>query len=641
LLAILRERRLAAGVCAAFTVLAVLAWGLRGPDQYRAEARLAIERGRLEVPFAANPAFEGEDLVLVYTQRDLLLSSAVLSDALSTGALRGSLANELAEDPVAALRRRIGVVVSRDSRVLTIQLTDEDPRRAERGLTAVIDAFLADQARRATERSRQSVEFLARQVEDAGAALDRARSEEEQFRLANKLFQDDAERSFATQRLTTLQGKLVVMREQIAALDTLLSNFTAAGDDIRALTAIEAVSRNPVVLEVQKQLIELENRQATLSGRYLDKHPKMVELNGQVESKRRQLVEAAGQVVRGLRSEREKLGAQLNELGQHIAREEAELDRYQQALVKLAGFTERTKSRENLHQQLLKRLGEETVASRLDRSEAVLADPPRAAPRPVSWSFTSLMPVALLVGLVGGVLGGLATHALDPRIRGPAGLARAASGPVLARLAVSTAAPPEDPTHPDLAPARRLRDGLLVRKPSGPSCVWLLVGAEPDSGAASAACQLAAALAAAGSRTLLVDANLHAPDQARRLGVSVERGFDLLLAGEPDIAPVPTGRRNLDLMAAEQPLANAAELLHSHCLREWLDHAREHYEHIVFDVPALSVGSDALIPASASDVILLVAAEGDRSATITSAVEALRPLAARIAGAVLTVPGRA
>ena len=202
MLLVLAERRVAALACGLVAVVLVLAVTLSGPAQYRAEARLAIERGRLEVSFAANPAFDGEDLVLVYTQRDLLLSSAVLSKALDSGALAGSAFADRADDPLAALRRRLSVVVNRDSRVLLVQLTAEDPRRAETGLASVIDAFLAEQGRRMAERSARAVESLSQQVGDARAALERARDTEEKWRVENRLFQNDAERSFTTQRLT-------------------------------------------------------------------------------------------------------------------------------------------------------------------------------------------------------------------------------------------------------------------------------------------------------------------------------------------------------------------------------------------------------------------------------------------------------
>ncbi len=616
--------------------LMVMVWGLSGPSLFRAEARMAIERGRLEVSFAANPAADGEDLVLVYTQRDLLLSSAVLSKALASGSFAGSAITELSDDPVTALRRQFNVVVNRDSRVLLLHFTDEDPRRAERGLGAIIDAFLGEQATRAADRSGRSVEFLASQVEDARVALNKTRDEEEQFRIANRIFQDNAERSFATQRLTTLQGKLVVSREQVSALTSLLARLdvAAAGNDPRALTASEAVARNPVVLEVQKQLIEVEGRRDALAGRYLAKHPRLIEVEAQVAAKREQLLTAARQVVRGLHAEHDKLSSQLVELQAHIVREEAELERYQQSLVRLEGLSERTRSRQTLYDQLLRRLGEESVASRLERSEAVLVDPPRAPPRPTSWTPMALLPVAVLAGLAAAVGGALAAHAFDHRLRGPAGLARASGLTVLGRLAVAAGAPPRDAVDTALAGARTLRDLLAVRRPALPCAVWLLAPAG-TADAAGAAAQLAIAFATASHRTLLVDADLRHPTLAVRLGSMPELGLTALLAGEPDIAPLATEWANLDFMAAAQPAANAAELLHSHCLPEWLTQVRTHYDHIVISVPPLAGSSDAMVVAPLADHVLLAATAGDELRLVRQASTTLGSLGERLAGAIL------
>lgn len=625
-----------AAVCGAIAFLLVMAWGLSGPSLYRAEARLAIERGRLEVSFAANPASDGEDLVLIYTQRDLLLSSAVLAKALASGTFAGSAATEIADDPVTALRRQFSVVVNRDSRVLLVQFTDEDPRRAERGLSAIIDAFLGEQARRAAERSGRAVEFLASQVEDARVALNKTRDEEEQFRIANRIFQNDADRSFATQRLTTLQGKLVVSREQVSALASLLARLdvAATGNDPRTLTASEAVARNPVVLEVQKQLIEIEGRRDALASRYLDRHPRLVEAEGQVTAKREQLLTAARQVVRGLHAEHDKLSSQLIELQAHIAREETELERYQQSLVRLEGLSERTRSRQALYDQLLRRLGEESVASRLERSEAVLVDPPRAPPRPTSWSAMALMPVAVIAALAAALGGALLSHTFDRHLRGPAGLARSTKLTVLGRLTVAGGAPPRDAVDPALVGARNLRDLLLVRRPNLPCSVWLIAPAS-SADAPGAAAQLAIAFAAASQRTLLVDADLRHPSLAHRLGLAPERGLTDLLAGEPDVAPAPTSWPNLDLIAAVQPAANASELLHSHCLPEWLAQIRSHYDHIVITVPAMDTASDAMVVAPLSDHAMVLASPGDPLAQVQHAAVSLAALGDRVAGAVL------
>ena len=422
------------------------------------------------------------------------------------------------------------------------------------------------------------------------------------------------------------------MREQLAALTNLLGRLdgAAANRDPLVLSAVEAVARNPVVLEVQKQLIELEAKRDALASRYLDLHPRLIEVEEQVTAKRTQLTTAANQVVRGLHAERDKLAAQLVETEQHIAREEAELNRYQKALLSLTGLSERTHSLQGLYDQLLRRLGEESVASRLDRTEAVLVDPPRSPPRPVSWSLLAVLPLALLAGVAAGLAGAVGAHLLDPMLRGPAGLGRVTGLTLLGRLPGGAPAPP-DPADPVRAEARRLRDTLLLRRPGGPCRIWLLAG---SGGCGDAAVQLATALAAAGGHTLLVDADLRLPTLATSLGAVCERGLDGILAGEPNIAPMPSGTANLDLIGAAHPTANAAELLYSHCLPEWLAHLRSQYEHVVLAAPGLDAASDALLLAAHADGVLLAGRAGESAAQARSAAGLLRPLGDRLVGAV-------
>ena len=122
----------------------------------------------------------------------------------------------------------------------------------------------------------------------------------------------------------------------------------------------------------------------------------------------------------------------------------------------------------------------------------------------------------------------------------------------------------------------------------------------------AAAVRLASSLAAAGFRTLLVDADMRCPGVATEMGVSGGADFAHLLAGEPDLAPAASGHANLDLMLSNAEIPNAGELLASHCLPEWIAHIREHYDAIVIDTPPLATSADALQILEVADTALLV-----------------------------------
>jgi Mrp family chromosome partitioning ATPase len=91
-------------------------------------------------------------------------------------------------------------------------------------------------------------------------------------------------------------------------------------------------------------------------------------------------------------------------------------------------------------------------------------------------------------------------------------------------------------------------------------------------------------------------------------------------------------------MGQAGPVANAAELLHSHCWPEWIAQMRNQYDQVVIDAPAWSQAADALIAAGAADGMLLVATVGAPRTSVTAALDALAPLRQRLVGAILVRP---
>jgi capsular exopolysaccharide synthesis family protein len=144
---------------------------------------------------------------------------------------------------------------------------------------------------------------------------------------------------------------------------------------------------------------------------------------------------------------------------------------------------------------------------------------------------------------------------------------------------------------------------------------------------------------------LLVDGDLRQPRLHELVAMTPIPGFTNLLGGSEDVAPIPTGLSNLDFLGSGAVANNPTELLHSHCLPEWIAVCREHYDFVLIDTPPIANAPDALLLGYYADALLLVVRERITEEDVLSdALVRLKPLAKQLLGVVVngdhqSIPG--
>ncbi len=180
---------------------------------------------------------------------------------------------------------------------------------------------------------------------------------------------------------------------------------------------------------------------------------------------------------------------------------------------------------------------------------------------------------------------------------------------------------------------------LLVQPGAGPASKTVVVtSAVGGEGTSATAANLAASLARAGRRTLLIDANLRKPSAHRPFGLENTAGLSEVLRGETAAAPViraaPLDR--LWVMTAGQGDLRAVQGLARETVVSLLEQLKRDYEYIVVDTSPVVPTADSLFLAQRADaVILSVLAGVSRMPTVFSGWQRLTSLGARVLGAVM------
>jgi capsular exopolysaccharide synthesis family protein len=160
----------------------------------------------------------------------------------------------------------------------------------------------------------------------------------------------------------------------------------------------------------------------------------------------------------------------------------------------------------------------------------------------------------------------------------------------------------------------------------------------PGEGKTLVATNLAVALAQAGQRVLLVDADMRKPRVQRVFDVKVQPGLSNVLVGNAKAseavrkAPVS----NLYLLMAGATPPNPAELLASQRFEDFLGTLEEHFDWVIVDTPPVMAVTDASVVAHlASGVIFVLGCEETNKHGANTALEQLEAARAKFLGGIL------
>ncbi len=655
---VLKKRRRTVAVFTTVLTITVAIGTMLSPKYYSSEATIEISPKApvvLEVDEVNELVSASNTLQMrTYygTQYRIIRSRSVLDEALKI--LReehGVTSFDEAEDPIAALRRRLTVEPDAETHLVDIVVEHTDPDHAALFANTVAEAYIALNLERSLAPAQQALEWLAAQQEIYHTRKTESDGKVHAFLWENDLLGLQEGRSTTQEALVALQkawSGIHTERIQVEAGFRELVRLQNSGE-LQALANYLTAS-NATLAGIISRYLQLREQEANLRGRYLPDHPEMRQLQAERLRLEETVQAQIDDIIRAKRAELKMVSAKEKALEGDISRVTEELEQLEEKLIELEFIEGEADRNEEFYKNLDQRISEVDLSQFIRANNIRFMD--RAIPDeiPVRPKLMVNMAMGLILGLFGGCALAFLMEYLDSTVKSREDVETAIGMPFLGIVPLIADQDRKSLTserdrnifvhavpRSNVAEAlRSIRTNLLFAGHSKMDRL-LITSALPQEGKSFITSNLSVLIAMTGSKALVIDADLRRPALHKLFELPNTRGLSTFLAGVEEARTCirPSHVPGLDVMCAGPTPPNPAELLGNGMLPRFLD-SLEEYDIVLIDSPPAGVVADPLMLSSLVDGVLVVIEANQTSRNVvTRARDLLAEVNAKMLGAIV------
>ncbi|WP_242138289.1 polysaccharide biosynthesis tyrosine autokinase [Sphingomonas sp. TREG-RG-20F-R18-01] len=659
--AVLRHRKWFAIIMFLGVLMLVLAYGLTRTKLYTATASMVVNSRELNVSEKDKEVLPGLSTAdnAVDTEVEILRSPAVALgtvralNLVDNPSFAPSLGKAVGSDretaATAMLLGAIKIMRPGTSSVVSIAYTAPDPMLAKAVADQIGHQYLAvkEGSRRAAVE--QVARGLGSELDTLRVQLEAADTAVAQYRAQHALF-DSQGATFTQQELSLYKQQQAVAQAALADAQAKLS--TARGQSRKGgAGGVGAVLQSPVVQQLRNQRALAAASYADLQSRYQPDHPDLIRSRDQLAALDKAIGAETARQLASLTANAQIARDQVANAAGIVAQTTGTLASDNNASVQLAQLQRKADGFRATYQALLAR---KTLIS----SQALVADEDARIFSPAALPLRATSPNKPLIVLIALALAGIVAgasvwvvEAFDRKLVSSAdierklGLPHIANVPEIAsilRAGDQAVSPVDYPVaHPMSLYAEQLRAIrlALVRKGrSGMTSVGI-TSARPNEGKTTLAISLARVAAMAGSRVLLVDADIRRASVSRMLGLPRHAGLVQVLRGTVRLedALIHDAASGMQVLPAGDMAGNGQDLFGAGHIDALLAQAETRFDLVMFDAaPALAVADARLLLRQVDEVLMVLRWNDTPRHTAAATLKRLRALDIEPLGVVAT-----
>ncbi len=517
----------------------------------------------------------------------------------------------------------INVQSIRNSFLISITAFHRDGEAAALVANRYVDAFMNHLFESSSGRNEYAVEFLEKRAIELRHDAESAEQRLLDYMKRQNLVSLDSSTNIVRDRLNAVNSALQSARLERLATENLASQVEAFRSEGKNLLELAYISAHGTVPTVRAQLADLVRSQAVLAERYLERHPKMIDVANAINVAQAQLTRAVELAIADLQATLEKARSREASLETEYAEHEREQIRLRDLSVEYKSLENAAAVAKSNYSQILDRLTQATTSRNLEKIPVRPLDRAHAAGTPYTPNPKAITRTAVGLGLVVffGVAFGLSF--IDDRIKSSWDVEHFIGANLLGIIPDLSGVKDEDKYKLILNDKQEqgaesflsvYSSVKIHSKLDFPKSV-LVTSTIPGEGKTLISCNLAGSFARHGRRTLIVDCDLRRPMLHRHFGLDNDAGLlrwfqsGSPLGDEahqhPDLGITSIGE-NLDLLRSGGRSKTPTELLESPAFGQLIERMKRHYDLVVIDSPPLGAVTDSLLIAERTDEVIYV-----------------------------------
>lgn len=613
----------------------------------------------------------------VDTEAEVLVSPPIINQVIEELALKNESGEQLTFEDVSQ-----GLAVDNvpGTDVLTISYVSKDTEEAESVVNSLIKAYVAYDVETNRLQAKSARDFINKQLPETEEELKVAEANLRSFQEKYGLVDLDAETEQTVvqigeidEQITTSKAKLEKVKGRIQEAELKL------GVPSKQALALNTINDSPIVQQILTKLKEVEDRLALERSRFQEGNPVIISLEAQKRELEKELEirvqqSLGSQAPIGMRVLQQQTGDVTEVLTEQLVSYEVERQSLEKEISSLEQSRNNYRQRANLlpeieqrHRDLLRKLdASQTAYSALLNNlqqVQIIANQSVGNAQAIGDAMVSKYPVSLSPKLViaggmglGGILGIMTAFLLElknPSCKTTQELRQTyrykllATTPnqqpqnLLSFTGFKALAPEKaisDEPYSIASESYRILHTNLQFLDDNDVKVITVTSSIPKEGKSTVSANLATALAQIKKKVLIIDADLHRPQQQNIWGTSNNRGLAEILRDEATISETIqqiTPHIHIISSGFSQP-GESLMLLQSKKIQHLIERVKDNYDLVIFDTPPVLLFADALTVAGQTEGIVFIARPGVTSpASAASSKELLDQSGQKVLGLVV------
>ncbi len=546
------------------------------------------------------------------------------------------------------IRSGISVEPLSNSRVVQLSFWASNPAVAAKVVNTVAKAYIDELMEMQMQVSGYSIGWMTKKAE-----VQRKKLEESEQALHNYKKKHD---------IITIEDRLAVLPERLSDLSRSLTQAEIRKKELASLyeqikntpkNQLETISdlMNDVSMAPLNQaILEAEQKISELSKKYGPKHPRMITANNELaalKTKKKQQLEKA---IMTIQNEYQLAQSYEKGLKERLDQTKFQTAQLGEKSIQLKILKRKVETNRFLYDALVKTMKERGITEQNQSVNVWVIEKAKIPEYPASPRKKRNILLGIILGLFGGIGLAFFLEYLDNTIKTPEDVEEKLNMPVIAAIDKQKMAPGqsiaslviENPSSLVAENFKALRTSLFLSSAETPPKIIMVTSMTPGEGKSSISTGLAAVIAQAGKKVLLIDADMRRPTIHKVFGLDHTTGLSSFLAGVEDIPRTQLIHRSvastatLDVMTAGPIPPNPSELLSSYKLRKFIQKASVIYDIVIVDTPPVGSVADPLIISSYVDKALIVSWTGQTTYELLGkGLRQLKDVSAPVSGIVL------